>query len=107
MNAGDLRSALGLESSNWKAAGEFAYTLHQLDLLTRVNKDVVDIPKEHRLVAKQLYNLLFRYGSRNFLDNERKCVWYFGRDVRPLSLYRGLPLKANTHIVAASDPQPS
>ena len=100
-----LRSELGLESSEWDTAGRFAIALRQIDVLAESEQDVVNRDKELKWIAKQLYNILFRSLSRSLLDNERKCMWYFGRDVR-LFLVSYSNLMAITHITAAPDSRP-
>lgn len=97
-----LRSALGLESSKWDLAGEFAIPLRQIDMLAYMS----DKDRTLRWVAKQLYSMLFRSLGESMVDNKRRCAWYFGSDVRLVSLLSDA-FAASTDLMAASGPQPS
>ena len=77
----EIRSALGTESSEWKKSGECMVVLHNLHSLGKAGRDVVDNNKEFEWIGKQLYNVVFRYEGWSVLDNRRRCMWYFGREV--------------------------
>ena len=83
MGDAEVRSALGLKSSEWKTAREFTVALREIDLLSKDRNDGADKNKKFKWIAEQIYNILFQSVSgRSVLDKKRRCMWYFGRNVR-------------------------
>ncbi len=92
-----LRAALGLESSKWNAAGEFAIPLRKIDLLSYMD----DEDRTCKWIAQEFYHILFRPFGKSLVDNKRRCAWYFGRDVR-LGFLSSDAFVTSTDIMTAS-----
>ena len=75
-----LRAALGLESSQWNAAGQLTIPLRKIHMLSYME----DEDLTYKWIAREFYRILFRPFAKSLVDNKRRCAWYFSfdRDVR-------------------------
>ena len=97
-----MRSALGLESSKWDQAGAFAVGLCKIEVLKRDRDDPVAKNQEYEWISEVLYNFVFDTVSKNKLETRRKCMWYFGRNVRPIPYFPPNNLIPITNTTTAS-----